>query len=75
MKFHQLEGNQCWVRLPKGVLERACAIEARQNKDGLIALLYEDGTRCEAPSPQKDLHDFASWFEIVQFVQNAQTKN
>ena len=69
MKYHQLQGNQCWIRRPGNVLERACASEARQNKDGLIRLIYEDGTEHFAPSPDKDLHDFSSWFEVVEFVQ------
>lgn len=72
MKYEQLQGSQCWVRLPHGILERATATEARQNKEGLIALIYEDGTREEAPSPAKDLHDFATWFDVVSFVQEAQ---
>lgn len=29
MKYNQLQGTQCWVRLPRNVLERACAVEAQ----------------------------------------------
>ena len=72
MKYNELQGCQCWVRLPKNTLERACACEARQNREGIIALIYEDGTRHEAASPTKDLHDFVSWFDVVEFVQENQ---
>ena len=68
MKYEKLEGSQCWVRLPGNRLETFAAKEARQNKEGLIKLIFEDGSEETAPCPGKDLHDFSSWFEVVSFV-------
>jgi hypothetical protein len=75
MKYKQLQGNQCWVRQPNGILESAVAHEARQNKEGVIRLIYEDGSEHFAHSPDKDLHDFSSWFEVVSFVQSEQEED
>lgn len=74
MKYQQLQGQQCYIRRPSGVLENSVAIEARQNKDGLIRLDYVNGEQEFAPSPDKDLHDFPTWFDVVSFVQDARTK-
>lgn len=71
MKYHQLEGQQFWIRRPQSILEAAMASEARQNKDGVIRLIYSDGTSEYADSKETDLHDFPNWAELVVYVQKA----